>query len=187
MTVSSLVSTAIATLIGIIISTLVQWLARKHRDLQAAKALRADIGLIYRHIDASIASLRRTRASAPIYLFKARLRYCMFVQSPLSYTQLDFIERTGRAEKMRIMLTLMRNSDIFLEELAASMEKLSIAQRGKALEGAIVNMESLRDLMDKLELRSLASASAVSASLASSTETSSSASVELVEKKTIKG
>lgn len=187
MTLTALLSTVIGTIIGVVISALAQWIARKRRDFLAARALRADIALIYRHIEASASSLGRLGVNAPVHLVKARLRYSMFAQSPLSYTQLDFIERSGRADEMRILLTLMRNSDIFLEEVAEAFGDLSAEDRQGAMRSAIENIESLRDFLDKLGLRELARTAKVSSALAAEVEKSRSERTKVTEDLPVEG
>lgn len=90
----------------------------------------------------------------------------MFKDSPLSPSQLEFITAAGLTDKARIVLTWMRNSDIFLEELAARIEILDSAERTEALADACENLANLREFLDTIGLRDVALRSAVSAELA---------------------
>jgi hypothetical protein len=142
-----------------------QWLAAARRRARAAHALRADLGVIYRHIDASILNLGRP-ADEPVYQLAARIRYAMFKDSPLSPSQLEFITAAGLTDKAKIILTWMRNSDIFLDELAARIDGLDPTERAEALAKARENMANLREFLDTIGLRDVALHSTVSAGLA---------------------
>jgi hypothetical protein len=151
--------------VGALVSGLIQWLGHVRRKAQAARALRADIGMIYRHIDASLRSLDLPAGSPP-YLVAARLRYAMFERSPLSPSQLEFITATGQRDRAKVVLTLMRNCDIFLEEVAARVDAMDAAALQAALAGARENMSSLAEFLDTLGLRQHAVVPSVPADLA---------------------
>jgi hypothetical protein len=155
----------LSALIGASVSGLVQWVGAARRKARAAQALRADLGVIYRHIEASIRSLQRP-ADGPVYQLSARLRYAMFKDSPLSPSQLEFITTAGLTAKAKVIQTWMRNSDIFLEELALRLDDLDPAERTAALASASENMSNLREFLDTLGLRDLALTSEVPTELA---------------------
>ena len=154
-----------SALVGAIVSGTLQWLGSVRQRARAAHALRADLGFVYRHIDASIRSLDRP-ADVPAYQLVARLRYAMFKDSPLSPSQLEFITAAGLTDKAKIILTWMRNSDIFLEELAQRIDGLGSDERTVALANARENLANLREFLDTLGLSNVALNSSVSAHLA---------------------
>jgi hypothetical protein len=151
--------------VGALVSGLVQWITHLRRKARAARALRMDLGMIYRHIEASLRSLDLPPDS-PRYLIAARLRYAMFERSPLSPSQLEFITMTGQRDKAKIILTLLRNADIFMEEVAARADAMDPAMLKAALAEARQNLSSLADFLDALDLRPYAATPAVPADLA---------------------
>ncbi|MFN6924126.1 MAG: hypothetical protein ACK4P8_00590 [Tabrizicola sp.] len=155
----------VSALVGAIVSTGFQWLGAIRRRAKAAQALRADLGVIYRHIEASIRNLERP-ADVPGYQLVARIRYAMFKDSPLSPSQLEFITTRGLTDKAKIIQTWMRNSDILLEELALRIEGLDAAGRAEALGIARENLVNLREFLDTLGLRDLAVKPSVGVELA---------------------
>lgn len=146
-------------------SALFQWAASIQRRAKAAKALRKDLGVVYRHLEASIKSLERP-ADVPSYQLVARLRYAMFKDSPLSPSQLEFIEETGLTEKAKVIKTWMRNSDIFLEEISERIDNLDQNERVTAMVAARDNLANLREFLDTLGLRTVALAAELPVELA---------------------
>lgn len=155
----------LSALVGAMVSGVIQWIGTVRRRARAAQALRTDIGMIYRHIDASIKSLERP-ADVPDYQLVARVRYAMFKDSPLSPSQLEFITAAGLNDKAKVIQTWLRNCDIYLEELAQRIEDLDREERLKALAGARENLANLREFLDTLGLASYAVQAAVPSDLA---------------------
>lgn len=155
----------LSALVGAVVSSVFQWIGAARRRVKAAQALRADLGVVYRHIEASIRNLERP-ADVPGYQLVARLRYAMFKDSPLSPSQLEFITTAGLTDKAKIIQTWMRNSDIFLEEVAQRIEGLDGVGRAEALTKARENLVNLREFLDTLGLRELAVKPAVAVELA---------------------
>jgi hypothetical protein len=160
-------SALIGALVGAAVSVLVQIGARRWRMAQARKALRADLGLLIRHIDASLKSLEISSES-PVYILAARLRYAQFEELMLTGDRLELIAALKEQERARLLVASIRNSDILLDELAKVIGTIAPADRSAAMEQARLNLRILRETIEHLGLEDVAVLPEVPASMAGS-------------------
>jgi hypothetical protein len=161
----------IGAAVGAVVSVIAQIGARRWRIAQARRALRLDLGLLLRHIDASLASLQ-IGADAPVYILAARLRYARFEDLMLTRERLELVEALHEQERARLLIASIRNSDILLEEIAARIDGQTPEGRRGALDQALVNLRILRETIVRLNLDTVATAPQVSASLAADVQRS---------------
>lgn len=158
-------SALIGAVFGAAVSILVQIGARRWRIAQARKALRVDLGLLLRHIEASLKSLEISPKS-PDYILAARLRYARFEDLMLTRDRLELIEALNEQERARLLIASIRNSDILLEEIASRIGDLAPSDRPDALEQARLNLRILRETIEHLKLNDVATLPQVPAGMA---------------------
>jgi hypothetical protein len=163
-------SATIGAVVGAIVSVLVQVAARRWRIMQARKALRVDLGLLLRHIDASLKSLDLS-ADAPVYILAARLRYARFEDLMLTADRLELITALHEQERARLLIASIRNSDILLDELASRIGDIDRLERPEALEQARLNLRILRETIAHLGLEAVATLPQTKAGMAGDVRT----------------
>jgi len=80
--------------------------------------VRIALGLLSRHIVASRKSLAALQPDQPIYMLVARVRFCKVGTAlvPGDMERIGILSRTN--ERARLLMMAVRNSDIFLDEVA---------------------------------------------------------------------
>lgn len=155
MEAASVWSAAIGAVFGALVSILVQAGARWLRIQRARRALQVDLGLLLRHIDASLKSLELA-ANSPGYILAARLRYARIEELLLTTDRLEMIEALKEHERARLLIVAVRNSDILLDEIAGRIADLPEAERARALEDGRLNLRILRETIAHLALDGVA-------------------------------
>lgn len=136
-------------IIGASASIVTQYFIYRYRLFTSAKRFRRDMANLMRHIEASMNSLDLS-VDRPKYLLAARIRFCKFLDGVSSLDDLDWLTR--RRDSNRILPTLLaiRNSDIFLEEVALRIEDMNDEELAEALNDAKLNLEFLRKTVERL-------------------------------------
>jgi hypothetical protein len=167
---SGIFSAFIGAVVGALASVILQISARRWRIGQARKSLRVDLGLLIRHIDASLKSLE-IPPDAPVFILASRLRYARFEDLMLTKERLELIEALKEQERARLLIVSIRNSDILLEELAARIGDIKPSERPKALEEARLNLRILRETISHLRLDEVATQPQTPSKMAESVRT----------------
>lgn len=146
-----LVTLAVGAALGAGFTVLFQlfdWLLRHARS---KRFLTLSLGLLNRHILASQKSLALTAADQPIYVQVARVRFCKSNSAllPEDMNRFGLISRNN--ERVRILLSAVRNSDIFLEEIADHLGAMTFEGRARALSDASENMLILGRFVARLD------------------------------------
>ncbi len=120
-----------------IVVQLSNWLASSWRNRRyAAVALE----LLENHYIASQKSLDAIPVDAPLYLRVARIRFCKTDRAhlPDALQQIGLFSNTNH--KARGLMVMVRNSDVFLDEIAQRFDSLTEAERVTAIADAKVNV-----------------------------------------------
>jgi hypothetical protein len=139
------------------------WAASYHRS---RRFVQIALGLLSRHVVASRKSLAAILPDQPIYLQVARIRFCKVGTAlvPGDMERIGLLSRTN--ERARILMMTIRNSDIFLDEVADRMERMNREARMQAIADAGQNMLILEKVLHELGFGSARSAIDASGDLA---------------------
>ena len=132
----------VGTSFGVLLSLLVQWVLYRYRIWLALRRFRRDIDNLHRHLAASLASLEGVE-SQPRYFVAARLRFCTFLDGMAAMRDLEWLTRTHASRRILPTLYAIRNSDIFLSEIADRVDGMSDAHLAAALGEARRNLQIL--------------------------------------------
>ena len=139
----------ISAVIGATSTLVSQYILYRYRLYSSGRKFRKDIKNLLRHLSASLISLEIS-PDEPKYFLAARLRFCKFLDGVSSITDLEWL--TKRRDSTRIIPTILaiRNSDIFLEEIALRIEHMNVEQTLQAIEDAKTNLRFLQLAVSKL-------------------------------------
>jgi len=140
---------AMGAAFGTVTTILVQFATFRYRIFMSFKRFKHDLRNLDRHIHASVESLD-IAADSPRYLIAARFRFCKFLDGMRSIEQLEWL--TQRRDSDRILPTLLaiRNSDIFMEEIASRVDDMTEAEITQALKQGQINMAFLHKAAEQL-------------------------------------
>jgi hypothetical protein len=104
-----------------------------------------------RHIDASMDSIDQITPDHPIYFVSARILYCQFL-SDVDGLRVDWLpSKKVRLAHTRLLLSI-RNSDIFVNEIAKRVDAMSREELVKSLEEVKVNLQILSEAVERFTM-----------------------------------
>lgn len=144
----------LGTCFGVVVSLLVQWALYQYWIWMAIRRFRRDIDNLRRHIRASLRSLEGIEPR-PRYFIAARLRFCSFLDGMASMQDLDWLTRSHASRRILPTLFAIRNSDIFVGEIAARVDAMSEVELADALQEAKRNLQILETGVARLGFATL--------------------------------
>lgn len=144
----------VGTSFGIGLSLIVQWVLYRYRIWLALRRFRRDVDNLHRHLAASLRSLEGIDMQ-PRYFVAARLRFCTFLDGMAAMRDLEWLTRSHASRRILPTLYAIRNSDIFLSEIADRVDGMTAAEVSAALIEARRNLQILDAKVEQLGYRRL--------------------------------
>ena len=133
----------VGAIVGTLASVLIQVVVYEMRNRRSAKKFSYRIADLNRHIEASLKSLELD-ASSPSYFIVARLRFCKVPDGTPSFDEMEWLRGLSNWRKIVPLLTSIRNSDIFIEEVASRVDSMTTDQITEAISEAKINLVFLQ-------------------------------------------